>query len=74
MTHEFKDLKPKEVLSFSEILIGKHYRAPQGRRGGDQVFRSLVYRGNRQEGKGAVCSAYLHQHRVGGVRVGHYFA
>lgn len=24
MTHEFKDLKPKEVLSFSEILIGKH--------------------------------------------------
>lgn len=24
MTHEFKDLKPKELLSFSEILIGKH--------------------------------------------------
>ena len=24
MTHEFQDLKPKEVLSFSEILIGKH--------------------------------------------------
>lgn len=24
MTHEFKDLKPKEVLSFSEILISKH--------------------------------------------------
>ena len=24
MTHEFKDLKPKEVWSFSEILISKH--------------------------------------------------